>query len=56
MKQSDVDCPFCEGAIPLDGDEGEGEEVYCSYCNLMLTLKKRGTRLEAVEEDEYWEE
>jgi len=53
MRQGEVNCPFCEGDIPLDGDERQGDEVYCSYCNLMLKLKRSRGTFEAVEEDDY---
>lgn len=52
MKQREVDCPYCEAEIPLDGDEKVGEEVYCSYCHMKLRLKQGREKLEAVEEEE----
>ncbi len=52
MGQREVICPFCEAEIPLDGDEKEGEDVYCSYCHMKLRLEKRGEKMEAVEEEE----
>jgi hypothetical protein len=45
-------CPYCEAEIPLDGDEREGEEVFCSYCQMRLKLEKIDGELEAIEEEE----
>ncbi|MBW2038304.1 MAG: hypothetical protein JRI46_01710 [Deltaproteobacteria bacterium] len=52
MRQREVTCPFCDAEIPLDGDEKEGEEIYCSYCHMKLILERREKKLEAVEEEE----
>ena len=40
---SEVECPYCDADIPLDGDEKPGELVVCSYCNMIVKLlKKKG--------------
>ena len=40
---SEVECPYCDADIPLDGDEKPGELVVCSYCNMTVKLlKKKG--------------
>ena len=40
---SEVECPYCDADIPLDGDEKAGELVVCSYCNMTVRLlKKKG--------------
>lgn len=28
----DLCCPICQADIPLAGDEGPGDEVFCTYC------------------------
>jgi hypothetical protein len=31
---------MCDVEIPMSGDEREGDEVYCPYCESPLKLKK----------------
>lgn len=52
MAKRETSCPYCEAEIPLDGDEREGEEVYCSYCQMRLKLERIDGELEAIEEEE----
>jgi hypothetical protein len=52
MAKRDTTCPYCEAEIPLEGDEREGEEVYCSYCQMPLKLQRIDGKLEAIEEEE----
>ena len=40
---TELECPYCDADIPLDGDEKSGDLVVCSYCNMTLKLlKKKG--------------
>ncbi len=32
MARSEVLCPICSADIPLAGDEGRGEEIFCTVC------------------------
>jgi uncharacterized Zn-finger protein len=52
MGEKETTCPYCESDIPLEGDEKAGDEVYCSYCQMMLKLEKINGKLEAIEEEE----
>jgi len=33
-------CPMCDADIPVSGDENVGAEIYCSYCQTPLKLRK----------------
>jgi uncharacterized Zn-finger protein len=52
MGKKETSCPYCESEIPLEGDEKEGDEVYCAYCQMMLKLLRIDGALEAIEEEE----
>jgi hypothetical protein len=52
MGKKETICPYCEAEIPLEGDEKEGDEIYCSYCQMMLKLASIDGTLEAVAEEE----
>jgi uncharacterized Zn-finger protein len=45
-------CPYCEAEIPLEKEDKEGDEVYCSYCQMRLKLETIDGKLEAIEEEE----
>ena len=49
MAQQYVECPVCEANNPLDPDAKAGDEIFCSYCNGPLILKKAGDNFRAVE-------
>ena len=38
-KSGEIDCPACDAVIMLNGDELEGEQVYCSYCSAPYVIK-----------------
>ena len=42
-KSSEIDCPACDSSILLDGDEVEGDEVFCGYCGAPFKLTKKDT-------------
>jgi uncharacterized Zn-finger protein len=52
MGKGETICPYCEAEIPLEGDEKEGDEIYCSYCQMRLKLTRINGTLEAIEEEE----
>ncbi|MCJ7664190.1 MAG: hypothetical protein MUO24_08090 [Desulfobacterales bacterium] len=52
MATKETTCPYCEAEIPLEGTEKEGDEVYCSYCQMRLKLESIDGKLEAIEEEE----
>jgi uncharacterized Zn-finger protein len=52
MGKRETNCPYCEAEIPLEGNEKEGDEVYCSYCEMRLKLQRIDGQLEAIEEEE----
>ncbi len=31
-------CPVCDADLILDGDEGPGGTIYCSYCNSTIKI------------------
>jgi len=35
MATTEMDCPVCDGNIPLQGDEQDGDDVHCGYCGVM---------------------
>jgi len=39
--ESEIECPYCDADIPLDGDEKPGELVVCSYCDMTVKLLKK---------------
>ena len=48
-----MDCPVCDGNIPLHGDEQNGENVYCGYCGVMSQFKQSDPDEEACLEPDY---
>jgi uncharacterized Zn-finger protein len=52
MAKREATCPYCEAEIPLDDNEKEGDEVYCSYCQMRSKLESIDGKLEAIEEEE----
>lgn len=37
-------CPMCDADIPVSGDEDIDSEIFCTYCQTPLKLrKKKGT-------------
>jgi len=34
----DYKCPVCDADVTLDGDEGSGDTVYCSYCSSTIKI------------------
>jgi hypothetical protein len=53
MATTEMECPVCEGNIPLYGDEQDGDEVYCGYCGVMSHYKKPQDDEEACLEPDY---
>lgn len=43
----ELECPICEAAIPLEGDEEASDLIMCSYCKMTFKLlrKKEGWAL-----------
>ncbi len=37
----ELECPFCDADIPLEGNEKPGDLVLCSYCNVTFKLLKK---------------
>jgi hypothetical protein len=35
----ETSCPICNADVPLDGDERQGDTVYCAYCKAPLKIK-----------------
>ncbi len=53
MGISEMECPVCDGNIPLQGDERDGDEVYCGYCGVMSHFKQPAGGAEACLEPDY---
>lgn len=52
MATPDLSCPVCSADLPLAGDEGAGEEVFCTYCGVPCRLTAAATDQDCdVEED-----
>ena len=52
MRVRDLSCPICHADVPLSGDEGRGDEVFCTYCGAPCTLVASGDEGDwALEED-----
>ncbi len=47
MATTEMECPVCEGNVPLNGDERDGDEIYCGYCGVTSQLKLHGEEGEA---------
>ncbi len=43
-----MECPVCDGNIPLQGDERDGDDVYCGYCGVMSQFKRSGENEEIL--------
>jgi hypothetical protein len=50
---TEMDCPVCDGNIPLQGDEAAGEGVYCGYCGVMSNFVPATDDEEASLEADY---
>jgi hypothetical protein len=37
----DLECPFCNADVPMDGDEKPGESVSCSFCRAPLRVVRK---------------
>ncbi len=48
---NDPTCPICQAEVPLSGEEESGDEVFCTYCEMELRLKRNGQKWEVEEED-----
>ena len=46
-----LSCPVCDADVPISEDEKVGDEVYCTYCQVPLKLRKTKDK-----EDMYLEE
>lgn len=44
-------CPLCDAEVPLSGDERIGDQVFCTYCQCPLAMKKTKTEEVYLEED-----
>jgi hypothetical protein len=34
----EASCPICNADVPMDGDERQGDTVYCAYCKAPLKV------------------
>ncbi|MBE9528444.1 MAG: hypothetical protein IME99_04320 [Proteobacteria bacterium] len=32
-------CPMCDAEVPLEGDEKQGSEIFCPFCQTPLSFK-----------------
>ncbi|MBI5902321.1 MAG: hypothetical protein HZB84_02425 [Deltaproteobacteria bacterium] len=46
-----LECPLCAVEVPMSGDEEVGDQVFCTYCQSPLQLKKTKTDDLYLEED-----
>jgi len=57
MANKDLSCPICNADLPLNGDERQGDEIFCTYCGapcrLMVKPKKQDTPDEYMAEEDY---
>jgi len=44
-------CPLCDAEVPLSGDEKIGDQVFCTYCQCPLAMKKTKAEEVYLEED-----
>lgn len=40
MPNISAECPLCSADVPLDTNQEDGGEVYCSYCKAPLVARK----------------
>ncbi len=45
-------CPACDAEILLDGNEKQGDEVFCSYCNVPFRVTKAAGEDSDIEVEE----
>lgn len=38
----EASCPICNADVPMDGDERQGDTVYCAYCKAPLKVGEKG--------------
>ena len=36
----ETECPVCYAYIPLEPEQGLGDQIYCSYCGAQLVIEK----------------
>ena len=48
MAATEMECPVCDGNIPLDGDERDGDEIFCGYCGVTSKYKQPAQDEEAT--------
>jgi hypothetical protein len=46
-------CPICNADVPMDGDESQGDTVYCAYCKAPLRIAKLGPDEDPELEEEF---
>ena len=58
MSQSIALCPICGALLTFNQGIMENELVYCRVCGMELEVKSINplTLIEALDEEEYWEE
>jgi hypothetical protein len=49
----EASCPVCNADVPLDGDERQGDAVYCAYCKAPLKIGKLGEDDDAELEEDF---
>jgi hypothetical protein len=45
MAIRDLSCPICNADLPLNGDERQGDEIFCTYCGAPSRLTVRPKRM-----------
>ncbi len=47
----EIDCPTCDGPLLINGDEGVGDEIFCSVCSGVYKITRSDTESFEIEED-----
>jgi hypothetical protein len=50
MATKDLSCPICNADLPLNGDERQGDEIFCTYCGAPSRLALKPKKMDAPDE------
>jgi DNA-directed RNA polymerase subunit RPC12/RpoP len=49
MASKDLSCPICNADLPLNGDERQGDEIFCTYCGAPCRLAVKPKKQDAAD-------
>ncbi len=45
-----LQCPLCDAEVPLSEDDKTGDQVFCTYCQCPLRVRKKAEKVYLVED------